>query len=132
MRSILAASLLLSPMLYSASAVASQPKTDATGTTQERRVSTGVIPPSIDSSTIHIAPAALDGTMAGSAKVVLALNVDEKGNAQNVRVVQSANPNLDSRVIEGVQKSHFRPARLDHQNIPLDVNLVVEVNRQGN
>ena len=130
MRSILIASLLLSPMLYTASAVASQPKTDAPSTTQERRVSTGITSPVIlESGKIHISAHALDGTVEREAKVVLALNVDEKGNAQNIQVVQSANPDLDARVVAAVRQSHFRPATLDNQVIPLNVNLVVTVQR---
>ena len=130
MRSILVASLLLSPMLYTASAAATSPKTDAPGTTQERPVSTGVtIPVILDSASIRIPSDAMDERVSGSAKVVLALNVDKSGNAQNVRVVESAGPGLDARVIEAVRQSHFRPAQLDHQAIPLDINLVVEVQR---
>jgi TonB family protein len=130
MRSILAASLLLSPMLYTASAVASQPRTDASGTTQERRVSTGVTSPEIiGSANIHIPPSTLLRNDAFGSEVVLSLRVDEKGNAENIRVVKSANRDLDARVVEGVRQSHFRPATLDNQAIPLDVNMVVEVNR---
>jgi TonB family protein len=129
MRSILVASLLLSPMLYTASAVASQPKTDAAGAIQERRISTGVTSPEvIGASKIHIPPSAIRSDESG-AQVVLALRVDEKGNAENIRVVKSANPDLDARVVEGVRQSRFRPARLDNQPIPLDVNMIVEVNR---
>jgi TonB family protein len=130
MRSILAASLLLSPMLYTASAVASQPKTDATGTTQERRISTGVTSPEvIGSANLHIPPSALPETESAGAQVVLKLRVTETGSAENIRVVKSATPDLDARVIEGVRQAHFRPATLDNQAIPLDVNLVVNVNR---
>jgi len=56
MRSILAASLLLSPMLYTASAVASQPKTDAPVANQVLRVSSGVtVPAVLESTDVHIA-----------------------------------------------------------------------------
>jgi len=130
MRSILAATLLLSPMLYTASAVASQPKTDATGTTQERRISTGVTRPEvIGEGNIHIPPSSLLRNDGAGAQVVLALRVDERGNAENIRVVKSANPDLDSRVMEGVRQARFRPATLDNQAIPLDVNMIVQVNR---
>lgn len=130
MRSILAASLLLSPMLYVAPAIASQPKTDAVGTTQDRRVSTGVTSPVVpEFTTLHIPASALDQTVPSQATVELALNVDEKGNAKNVRVVRSANPDLDYRVVQAVRQSHFRPAKLDNQAIAVDVDLVVQVQR---
>jgi|SRR5271168_3078297 len=129
MRSILAASLLLSPMLYAASAVASQPKTD-TSAPQERRVSTGITAPVIlDSTNLHIPASALDRTIPSESTLVLALNVDEKGNPQNVHVVHSGSPDLDARVVAAVRQSHFRPARLDNQAVATDVNLVVTVQR---
>jgi TonB family protein len=130
MRSILAATLLLSPMLYSASAVASQPKTDVTDAPQGRRVTTGVIEPAvIGSGVIHIPPSTLLRNDGNGAEVVLALRVDEKGNAENIRVVKSADPDLDARVVTGVSQAHFRPAKLDNQAIPVDVNMIVQVNR---
>jgi len=129
MRSILVASLLLSPMLIAASAVASQPKTDTPAATQDRRISTGITAPEIDSTNIHIPADALGQTASSDARVVLSLNVDEKGNAQNVRVVKSVNPDLDSRVVAAVRQSHFQPAKLDNKAVPVDVNLIFTVKR---
>jgi TonB family protein len=129
MRPILIASLLLSPMLITASAVASQPNTDAPAATQGRRISTGITAPAIDSSNIHIPAEAVGRIFTNDAKVVLSLNVDEKGNAQNVRVIKSVNPELDSRVVVAVRQAHFQPAKLDNQVIPIDVNLVFTVKR---
>jgi TonB family protein len=63
------------------------------------------------------------------AEVVLALTVDAKGNAENIRVVKSADPDLDARVVTGVSQAHFRPAKLDNQAIPVDLNMIVQVNR---
>lgn len=129
MRPTLLASLLLSPMLVTASAVASQPKSDAPAPAEYHRVSTGVAVPAIIDSTFRIPASALGETGAGSAKVVLSLNVDEKGNAKNVHVVKSANPELDARVVTAVLQSHFRPATLDHQPIAVDMDLTVSVVR---
>jgi len=129
MRPTLVASLLLSPMLVAASAVASQPKSDAPAPAEYHRTSTGVAVPAIIDSTFRISPSALGQTGAGFAQVVLSLNVDEKGNAQNVRIVKSANPELDARVVTAVLQSHFRPATLDHQPIAVDMDLTVSVKR---
>jgi TonB family protein len=126
MRPTLVASLLLSPMLLTASAIARTPKTDAAATTPAR-VSTGVVAPKIlNADNFHI-PADVLGQ--GNAQVVLSLNVDEKGNAQNIRVVKSANPELDARVVSQVSQSHFRPGTLNDHAIPVDMNLVVKVQR---
>jgi len=129
MRPNLIASLLLSPMLVSASAVASQPKTDAPAPVEYHRISTGIAVPAIIDSTFRIPAGSLGDTGVGSAKIVLSLNVDEKGNAQNVRVVKSANPALDARVVTAVMQSHFRPATLDHHPIAVDMDLTVSVKR---
>jgi TonB family protein len=129
MRPVLIACLVLSPVLVSASAVASPPKTDAPAATQVRRISTGITPPKIDSTNISIPSDAIGETVANDAQVVLSLSVDENGNAENVHVVKSANPDLDSRVVAAVSQSHFQPAKLDNKAIPIDVNLIFTVKR---
>ena len=129
MRPTLVASLLLSPMLITASAFAIQPKSDVPAATQDRRVSTGITAPKIESTDIQIPADALGPIALEEARVVLALNVDENGNPQNVRVVKSVNSDLDARVVAAVSKAHFRPATLDHQAIPIDVNLIFDVKR---
>jgi TonB family protein len=129
MRKLLVASLLLSPVLCVASAVAATSKTDASDA-QVRQVSTGITTPAVlDSASIHIPGASLGRTESNGAKVVLALNVDAKGNAQNVRVVQSANPELDARVVTAVRRSSFHPATVDNHAVPVKVDLVVSVQR---
>jgi TonB family protein len=59
--------------------------------------------------------------------VVLKLNVDETGSPTHIEVVQSLDPTLDARVVEAVSQSRWRPAVLDNQTIPMNVNLTVEV-----
>jgi TonB family protein len=128
MRPTSIATLLLSPMLLVASAVASQPNADAPAATPAH-VSTGITAAQMINPNIHIAADTLGHASAEDAQVVLSLNVDEKGNAQNVRVVKSVNPELDSRVVTAVLRSRFRPAKLDNQAIPVDVALTVKVQR---
>ena len=128
MRNLLIAGLMLSPMLVTSAAVASSPKSDAAVATQNLRVSTGVTAPElIDPTDIHIASSENDRVLPAGVSVVLAMNVDPQGNAHNLRVVKSVNPDLDARVIAAVSQSHFRPAKLDNQAIPYDLNLVVQV-----
>ena len=130
MRNLLIAGLMLSPMLVTSAAVASSPKSDAAVATQNLRVSTGVTAPElIDPTDIHIASSENDRVLPAGVSVVLAMNVDPQGNAHNLRVVKSVNPDLDARVIAAVSQSHFRPAKLDNQAIPYDLNLVVQVQR---
>jgi len=130
MRSILAASLLLSPMLYAASATALQPKTDAPATTQVSQISYGTsTPATLDAASLHIPGSAMYGMVTSQEKIVLAVKVDEKGNANVVRILQSANPDLDTRVVAAVSQSYFHPARLGNHAVPVDLNLVVLVQR---
>jgi TonB family protein len=127
MRRILIASLLLSPLATTA-ALASQPATDATASTQVTRISTGVVAPKlIGASNVAIPLDAYDTVLPKQVEVGVNLNVDENGNAQNVLIARPFNRDLDARVVAAVQKFHFRPASLDHQNIPVSLNLTVVV-----
>jgi TonB family protein len=128
MRSILAASLLLSPMLYTASAVASQPKNDAPN--QVLRVSSGVtIPAVLDSTDVHIASDANERLSPVDSKVVVNLWVDAQGNPKGVRVVKSLYPDLDAHVVAAVRQFHFHPAKLDNQPVAQNMDLVVSIKR---
>jgi len=128
MRRILVASLLLVPMLFPAAAVASQSASDSSASTPARRLSTGVTLPKIVYTTDVSVPAdTFDQITPTEARVVLSLNVDEKGKAQNVQVVNSVNSKLDDHVVEAVRQFRWRPGTLDNQPIPVDLNLIVYV-----
>jgi TonB family protein len=128
MRRILVASFLLTPMLFAASAVASQPATDAAPTTQVRRVSTGIVAPHLLKSTnVDIPADAFDAIIPPDAEVGLKVNVDEQGNARDIQVVRPVSADLDSRVVAAVSKFRFAPATLDNQAIPLTIDLNVVV-----
>jgi len=120
--------MLLSPVL-AASAVASTPKSDAV-TPKNIRISTGVIAPEmIDNSALRIPSGSLGNYGPAQAKVVLNFQVDEKGNAQGVRVVKSVNPTVDAAAVDGILKSHFRPATLDKIAVPMELSLTILVQR---
>ncbi|MGA2218468.1 MAG: TonB family protein [Terracidiphilus sp.] len=129
MRRVIVASLLLSPMLFTASAVASQPATDdVTVSTQPTRISTGVTAPTLlKSSTIAIRADAFDAILPPDAEVGLKVNVDEQGNARDIQVVKPVNADLDARVVTAVSKLRFTPGTLDNQAIPVSINLNVVV-----
>ncbi len=125
MRRILVASILLSPLFVSAAAVASKPASDATASTQVRPVSTGVVPAKVVSLIDVQVPATT--TIQNDAQVVLQLNIDQKGKAHDIEVVQSLNPELDAPVVAAVRGFHFRAATLDNQAIPVTMSLTVRV-----
>jgi TonB family protein len=125
MRRILVASLLLTPMLLPAAAVASKPKADDTAPTQGIRVSTGVTVPEL------ISPKNVDPAVAamapGNRKVELSLQVNEQGKAENVQIVKSAGADVDSRVLEAVRGFRFRPGTVSNQAVPEPMHLTVVV-----
>jgi TonB family protein len=133
MRNLLIASALLSPMLVSA-AVAATPKVevkaDTVASTSTRRTSTGLVAPHlVDPQSIRVYSADMPVAAPSEGQVVLSLNVDAKGRAQDVKVVKSFAPEVDAHVIESVTKAQFSPATLDKQAVACDMNLVVVVRR---
>ncbi len=129
MRRIIVASLLLSPALFTASAVASQPATDdAAATVQTPRISTGVVAPQLlKSSNFAIPTDAFDAILPPNPEVGLKVNIDEQGNARDIQVIKPVNADLDARVVTAVSKLRFTPAKLDNQAIPLSIDLNVVV-----
>jgi outer membrane biosynthesis protein TonB len=129
MRLTQAAALFLAPVLMAVPAIASTSKSEAPANTvaPARRISTGPVAPVLVSSAIRIRPELLTNAIGREAKVVLSFYVDEKGQAQGVRVTSSATPEIDALVVDGILHSKFRPATLDHQAIPLEMSLVVKV-----
>jgi len=129
MRRILAVSVLLTPLFISAAALASQPVTDASATTSTRPLSTGVKPARVVYSTnVNLTQAAVE-TLPFNAEVVLKMNVDENGTAQNVQVIQSPNHFLDVPVATAVRQFKFQPATLDNQPVAADLTLTVVLAR---
>jgi TonB family protein len=130
MRHNLVASLLLSPLLFTAAAVASQPKTDAPAKPQDLQVSSGdVAPANLTTDNLHISAAVFNGAIPSDAKVILSLYVDDNGQAQGIKVIKPVNPELDARVVAAVRRLHFTPATRNDQAIPVAMNLTVSVKR---
>jgi TonB family protein len=91
-------------------------------------MSTGVTLPKIVYTTdVSVSPEAFNKNLPNEAKVVLSLNIDETGKAKDVQVVHSVNSKLDESVVAAVRQFRWRPATLDKQAIPMDMNLVVYV-----
>jgi TonB family protein len=130
MRRILIASLMLVPSLFPAAVLASQPADDSSTPTPVPRVSTGVTGPKIlDARNVHLTTDTFDRLIPSEATVVLSLNVDEKGKAEDVQIVKSVNKMLDERVVDAVRQFRFSPAKLDDQPVPVDLTLNVVVKR---
>lgn len=122
--------LLLGSMLFPVAAVASQTKTDASLTTPNLRVSTGVVAPSIvETAAIAVPQGMISDAVPAGAQVGLSLTVDQNGVPQNIQVVRSLNQAWDASVVDAVRQFRFRPGTIDRKPIPVDVNLTVNITR---
>jgi TonB family protein len=129
MRRILAISTLLSSLALPAAAFASTPVDDATAPTPIR-VSTGVTQPVLINSAFLDIPSGYSiDAIPTDAQVSLSLTVNEKGQPENIQVTKSFSKFWDARVIETVREFHFKPATVDNQPTPIDMNLVVNIAR---
>jgi hypothetical protein len=129
MRRILAASLMLSSLLFPAVVKASTPVDDATAPTPVR-ISTGVTAPVLIGSPVLSLPQGLVfDTIPAGAQVELSLTVNAKGEPENIHVVKSFSPFIDARVVETVSQFHFRPGTIDNQPTAIELNLIVNVAR---
>ena len=127
MRRILAAALL-SSIALTAAAETGKPVNDADATSA-RPVSTGVTSPQlVYSSKINISPAELPSD-SNSARLILKFNLDKTGTPQGIQVVQPLTQAIDARVVDAVRKFRWSPAVLNNQTVPIEMNLVVQVQR---
>jgi TonB family protein len=128
MRHIIATSFVLSSLLLPAAAFASKPSDEPAATTPAPRVSTGVVGPFLVNQLNLTAPAGPGASyLLNDAQVGVSFVVDEKGLPENIQVTKSIDPSWDSQVVDAVSKLHYRPARIDDQKIPVDMNLTVVI-----
>lgn len=117
---------LLSSMIAPAALHAS----DSDVSTQPIRISTGVVAPVVlNSNNFSISADALSSIVTPKPAVVLGLTVNEKGQAEGVHIVKSVAPKVDEKVLHAVQDFRFRPATLNSQPVPVDLQLTVYVQR---
>jgi TonB family protein len=129
MRRILAISSLLSSLVLPAAAFASTPVDDASAPTPIK-VSTGVSEPVlVNSVSLDIPEGFTIDSLPPDAQVSLFLTIDEKGQPENIQVTKSYSKFWDARVIDTVREFHFKPATVDNQPTPVDMNLVVNIAR---
>ncbi len=127
MHRILVASLL-SSFALTAAAATPKPASDASGAAPAAVVvSTGVTEAQLLRSTKIDIPTNVVDSFSNPAQMVLRVNLDETGTPTHVAVVHSINPEVDTRVMKAVRQFRWRPAVLDNQTIPVDVNLVIQV-----
>ena len=130
MRHMLASTIMLSSMLIPAVAKASPSADDVTAPTASLRVSTGVMAPALaDSIDISLPDGLSKASFPSIPRSGFPYTVDSNGNPENVKVVKSSNPYWDARVVEAIEKSHFRPGMVDKTPTAVDMNLTVVLTR---
>jgi len=126
MHRIFVATLLSSFALTAAAATTPNPAHDALAVDSARPVSTGVTGPQIYYSTrIDIPADEIPASM--PAKVGLKVSLDATGSPTAVQVTQPLTNAIDARVVDAVRQFRWRPAVLDNQTIPVDMNLTVQL-----
>jgi TonB family protein len=129
MRRILATSIMLSSLTLPAAAFASTPVDDATAPTPIR-VSSGVTEPVLVNSAYLTVPVGYSiDAIPSDAQVGLSLTINAKGQPENIQVTKSFSKLWDARVIETVREFHFKPATVDNEPTPVDMNLVVNITK---
>jgi len=124
MRRTITGTLLLSSLLFTAAAYASPPTGDTPA--PARRVSTGITPPQLlDSLTLGLPDAISATSIPAGTQISVAFVVDEKGQPHDIHVVQGYDLIWNARAVDAVSKLHYRPASLDNQSIPMNMNLVI-------
>lgn len=102
------------------------PASDVPAYSPARRVSTGVVAPTLlYSPEVHVAAADFAGGEVASQKAVVTFWVNEKGRTEEVHVQKSVNPDVDARVAAAVRAYRYKPATLNDQAIAIPVTLNV-------
>jgi TonB family protein len=91
------------------------------------RISTGVTPPVLVSSTgLHLDH--LSPIRTGADRIVtVAMVVDRSGKPSNLKVVKSTDVFSDQGVLEAVSGYRFKPASLNGTAVPMEVTLNVDI-----
>ena len=96
------------------------------GSVPSRRISTGVTwPKLISEPNLSISSADFPTHDLAAQHLAVSFRVDEKGEPQNVHLLKSVNQAVDGRILAAVRQYRFTPGTLDDQNVPVDVNLIV-------
>ena len=126
---ILTASAILSlssVMLHAQANTPAQTQIATNGSeAQVRRVSTGVVPPKLIYTVDVQADEATARFLPNDTKVVVGMIVDKSGRPEDLKIVKSANPEVDARVLSAVSQYRFAPGTVSNQPIESPVNLEV-------
>jgi TonB family protein len=129
MRILITAVLSLSSvMLHAQASSPAQTQVASNGSdAQIRRVSTGVVPPKLIYTVDVQADESTARFLNNDTKVVVGMIVDRTGKPEDLKIVSSANPALDARVLNAVSQYRFTPGTVSNQPVPSPLNLEVVI-----
>jgi outer membrane biosynthesis protein TonB len=128
MRNILASSLLLSSLFFTAVANASPPSDSASAPAP--RVSTGVTPPRLlNMLSISYSNFPNQSSRPPATQVKVSYLVDALGMPRNIQMVSGINPMWDAAIVQAVSQLRYRPASIDHQSVPMEITLDINLVR---
>jgi TonB family protein len=94
---------------------------------QMKRVSTGVVPPRL----IYTVDVQADETttkfLNNDTRVVVGMIVDKGGKPEDLKIIKSANPQVDARVLDAVSQYRFAPGTVSNQPVASPLNLEVVI-----
>ncbi|MGC2399834.1 MAG: TonB family protein [Acidobacteriaceae bacterium] len=94
---------------------------------QMKRVSTGVVPPKLIYTVDVQADESTSKFLANDTRVVVGMVVDKSGKPEDLKIIKSANPNVDARVLDAVSQYRFAPGTVSSQPVASPLNLEVVI-----
>jgi TonB family protein len=118
---------LSSVMLYAQANTPAQTQTSNGSEAQVRRVSTGVVAPKLISTVDVQTDETTARFLTNDTKVVVGMVVDATGKPEDLKIIKSANPEVDARVLSAVAQYRFAPGTVSNQPIASPLNLEVVI-----
>jgi TonB family protein len=113
-------------MLSSASAASPADRTQAIAT--HPRVSTGVIEPKlIHTVTIHQDTLSVGFLSRNFRSAAVSMVVDEEGKPTDLKIIQSAGADMDPNILAAVSQYRFQPATISGQKTAMALNLHLDI-----
>lgn len=94
---------------------------------QVRRVSTGVVPPKLIYTVDVQADESTARFLSNDTRVVVGMIVDKTGKPEDLKIIKSANPEVDAHVLNAVSQYRFAPGTVSNQPIASPLNLEVVI-----
>jgi outer membrane biosynthesis protein TonB len=121
MRNVIVAVLALSPlMIHAQAAKPAQPQTADAASVRVSTVHEAKLIHTVEIQAVpNLSTSPLDKT------IDISMNIDETGKPSDLKIVGSANPIVDQKVLDAVSQYRYTPATLNDQPVTVAANLHV-------